>query len=202
MTNALAPGFYDVPPGMVATVVTHLEMTQPPAPRPAPDGAQEVTILPSIDAATYRSLFARVGAQDWLWFSRMQMDDVALHAILDHEDVLVATMMVDEQPEALLELNFREPGQCELAFFGVAPVLISTGAGRALMNTAIDLAWQRDITRFHLHTCTLDHPKALSFYRRSGFTPTRQQVEIAPDPRLSGVLPMDAGPHIPLFPES
>lgn len=202
MTGRLAPGFYDVPSGMVATVVTYLEMTQSPSVRPAPDGAPDVVVIPNVDTGTYRSLFSRVGAQDWLWFSRMQMNDAALQAILDHDDVVVATMMVDGQPEALLELDFREIGQCELAFFGVSQALLGTGAGRALMNRAVELAWQQNITRFHVHTCTLDHPQALSFYRRSGFTPVKQQIEIAPDPRLSGILPKDAGPHIPMFPKS
>ena len=199
MNDGLAPGFYDVPPGMVATVVTYLEMTEPPQHRRAPEGPPAVSVLPSVDTSTYRRLFSRVGAQDWLWFSRMQMTDEALQAILDNPDVLVATMMIGEEPEALLELDFREPRQCELAFFGVSPALLGQGAGRALMNAAIELAWQRDIIRFHLHTCTLDHPQALSFYRRSGFTPIKQQIEIAPDPRLSGVLSKDAGPHIPVF---
>lgn len=200
MTESLAPGFYDVPQGMVATVVTYLEMTQPPVIRPTPDGVPEVSVLPSVDVVIYRKLFARVGAQDWLWFSRMQMSDDPLGDILNHEDVVVATMMVEGQPEALLELDFRDAGQCELAFFGVSPVLLGQGAGRALMNKAIELAWDRNITRFHVHTCTLDHPQALTFYRRSGFDPIKQQIEIAPDPRLTGVLPNNAGPHIPMFP--
>lgn len=200
MTESLAPGFYDVPQGMVATVVTYLEMTQPPVIRPTPDGVPEVSVLPSVDVVIYRKLFARVGAQDWLWFSRMQMSDDALGDILNHEDVVVATMMVEGQPEALLELDFRDAGQCELAFFGVSPVLLDQGAGRALMNKAIELAWDRNITRFHVHTCTLDHPQALTFYRRSGFDPIKQQIEIAPDPRLTGVLPNNAGPHVPMFP--
>ncbi len=200
MTESLAPGFYDVPQGMVATVVTYLEMTQPPVIRPTPDGVPEVSVLPSVDATTYRRLFSRVGAQDWLWFSRMQMSDAALSDILDHKDVVVATMLAEGEPEALLELDFRDAGQCELAFFGVSPVLLGQGAGRALMNKAIELAWDRNITRFHVHTCTLDHPQALSFYRRSGFDPIKQQIEIAPDPRLTGVLPNNAGPHIPMFP--
>ncbi len=200
MTECLAPGFYDVPQGMVATVVTYLEMTQPPVIRPTPDGVPEVSVLPSVDATTYRRLFSRVGAQDWLWFSRMQMSDAALSDILDHKDVVVATMLAEGEPEALLELDFRDAGQCELAFFGVSPVLLGQGAGRALMNKAIELAWDRNITRFHVHTCTLDHPQALSFYRRSGFDPIKQQIEIAPDPRLTGVLPNNAGPHIPMFP--
>ena len=82
---------------------------------------------------------------------------------------------------------------------GWPPSVIGTGAGRMLMNHAIRLAWARPISRFHVHTCTLDHPAALSFYRRSGFAPVRQQIEIAHDPRLTGTLPREAGPHIPVF---
>jgi GNAT superfamily N-acetyltransferase len=196
----LAPGFHPVPRGMVATVVTYLEMTAPAPPRTAPD-------LPGIgfapldpDLTVYRDLFARVGAQDWLWFSRMQMPDDDLAAILAHDDVTLHTLLRDGHPEALLELDFRETGACELAFFGVSPALMGTGAGRVLMNHALRLAWARDIARFHVHTCTMDHPGALDFYRRSGFSPVRQEVEIAPDPRLTGVLPETAGPHVPIFP--
>jgi hypothetical protein len=48
-----------------------------------------------------------------------------------------------------------------------------------------------------VHTCTLDHPAALGFYRRHGFVPTKRTIETFPDPRLLGVLPADAAPHIP-----
>ncbi len=196
----LEPGFHPVPRGMVATVVTYLEMTTPAPDRPAPD-LDGIRFAPlEADVATYRDLFARVGAQDWLWFSRMQMADDDLAAILNDPDVTLHTLLKDGTPEALLELDFREDGACELAFFGVTPALLGTGAGRLLMNHATRLAWQRLITRFHVHTCTLDHPGALGFYRRSGFTPIRQEVEIAPDPRLTGVLPKDAGSHVPIFP--
>lgn len=196
----LAPGFYDVPAGNVATVVTHLEMTARPLPRPVPatDGL-EFTPLDR-DPDGYRELFRRVGAEDWLWFSRLRMNDTELSSILSDDNVHLYTLSRNGSAEALLELDFRVNGECELAFFGVTPALIGTGAGRLLMDHAIRLAWARPIQRFHVHTCTLDHPAALAFYRRSGFTPIRQQIEIAPDPRLTGVLPDNAGPHIPIFP--
>ena len=73
------------------------------------------------------------------------------------------------------------------------------GLGRALMTRAIEEAWARPIARFWVHTCTLDSPAALGFYRRSGFTPVFQQIEIAPDPRLTGILPRNAASHIPVF---
>lgn len=196
----LSEGFHDVPAGCVAAVVTHLEMRAPPAPRPVPDlpGVQFCKLdAPQTD--WYRALYARVGARDWLWFSRLALDDAALAAILADRGVELFTLRRDGQDLALLELDFRQPGECELAFFGVTPDLIGTGAGRLLMARAIDMAWARPIARFHVHTCTLDHPAALRFYIRSGFTPIRRQVEVAPDPRLSGTLPRDAGPHCPII---
>jgi hypothetical protein len=50
-----------------------------------------------------------------------------------------------------------------------------------------------------VHTCTLDHPAALGFYRRNGFTPFARAIESFADPRLLGVLPADCAPQIPLI---
>lgn len=196
----LSDGFHDVPLGKLATVVTHLEMRAPAArrPVPAPKGLQLRRITaPTVD--WYRDLFTRVGGHDWLWFSRLNMARDTLAALLADPHVEIHALEQDGKAEALLELDFRQPGECELAFFGVTSELIGSGAGRYLMNQAIDLAWAHPISRFHVHTCTLDHPGALGFYRRSGFAPIRQQIEIAPDPRVDGALPDTAGPHVPIF---
>jgi hypothetical protein len=67
------------------------------------------------------------------------------------------------------------------------------------MNEAVTRAWARPITRFWVHTCTHDHPGALAFYVRSGFTPYQRMVEVHDDPRLQGLLPEAAAPHIPLI---
>ena len=198
--GVLDNGFYDVPPGRLATVVTHLEMRTPAPlrPRAAPDG---VTLerIKTPDVAWYRDLFNRVGAQDWLWFSRLKLSDAALAAEIGDPLVEICALVRDGRAEGLLELDFRQHGECELAFFGVTDALIGSGAGRFLMNKAITQAWAQPIRRFHVHTCTLDHPAAVSFYIRSGFTPIRQQIEIDDDPRVTGSFPRDAGAHIPIF---
>lgn len=196
----LAHGFHDVPPGAVATVVTHLEMRDKPALRElaVPDG---ITLdrITAPDADWYRDLYRRVGALDWLWFSRLIMNQSDLETILHDPNVDIFAIQQNGQAEGLLELDFRIPGECELAFFGLTSHMIGQGLGRFLMNAAISYAWDKPISRFHVHTCTLDHPSALGFYRRSGFTPIRQQIEVAADPRLSGVIPRDAGSHIPII---
>ena len=73
------------------------------------------------------------------------------------------------------------------------------GAGRALMNLAIEKAWARPIRRFWVHTCTLDHHAALGFYQRSGFTPYARRVEVADDPRVTGLVPRSFAPHLPII---
>jgi hypothetical protein len=66
-----------------------------------------------------------------------------------------------------------------------------------MLSQAIARAWARPIARLWVHTCTLDHPSALRLYIRHGFVPFRAEVEIADDPRASGLLPADAAPAIP-----
>lgn len=195
----LASGTYDIAPGKVAMVVTHLEMTEPAKQRPVPE--PEGVTLEKIDASVgwYRDIYSRVGGLEWLWFARIGMRDEELSGILNDPKVEVYALIKDGVAEGLLELDYRIKGECELAYFGVTSVLLGSGAGRYLMNTAIRLAWEKPIDRFHVHTCTLDHPEALGFYRRSGFTPYRQQIEIEEDPRLAGNLPMDAGPRVPIL---
>lgn len=195
----IADGLHDLPPGKIAAVVTHLEMRAPAPTRPVP--APEGVTLKHVAAPEldwYRDLFRRVGG-DWLWFSRLGLDDAELGAILNSPDVEVFALVREGRAEGLMELDFRVKGACELAFFGLTGALIGTGAGRFLMNAAIERAWARPISLFHVHTCTNDSPAALGFYRRSGFTPVRQQVEVADDPRLIGDLPRDAAPHLPLI---
>src|SRR3546814_19000221 len=65
------------------------------------------------------------------------------------------------------------------------------------MAHALALAWRKGVARVWVHTCTLDHPAALGFYRASGFTPIRRTIETFADPRALGVLPRDAASQIP-----
>jgi GNAT superfamily N-acetyltransferase len=199
--SVLPLGYSFVPPGQIANVVTCLEMLERPASRqgkPFPSGVS-LSQLDRSDPAIYRALYRKIG-EDWLWYSRLVMSDDALRAILDDPRVVILTLRKDEEDIGLLELDFREDGVCELVFFGLVAAAIGQGLGRALMDAALERAWSQPISRFWLHTCTFDHPAALGFYIRSGFRPYAFQVEVRPDPRLSGHLPRHAAPHVPLIP--
>jgi GNAT superfamily N-acetyltransferase len=194
----LPDGYSDIPAGKIAAVVTHLEMLALPAFPPDPPGAWTLRRVAQPALDWYRDLHARVGA-DWLWFSRLRMSDAELAAAIRVDGVEIYALDHEGRDEGLLELDFREAGNCEIVFFGVTARLVGSGAGRVLMNRALARAWSQPITRLWLHTCTFDHPRALSFYQRSGFRPFRRQIEIADDPRLDGTLPRNAASHVPMI---
>lgn len=195
----LPDGYSDVPAGKMASVVTCLEMLAPPPARAERDAAPWQLRRERVpEAHWYRELYARVGTE-WLWFSRLRMPVAELEAVIRHPDVEVYALAAGGRDEGLLELDFREPGECELAFFGLSGSLLGQGAGRWLMNRALARAWARPIRRLWVHTCTIDHPGALAFYLRSGFRAYARRVEVADDPRLSGLAPRDAAPHVPII---
>jgi len=190
---------YDaVPDGELAAVVTYLEMARP-AEQPVPPSPLSLKRIEVPEPEHYRELFRLIGAP-WLWFSRLIIDDAHLAGIIQHPMVELYTVVDESGGDAgMLELDFREPGECELAFIGLVPELSGKGHGRWLLAEAVRLAWREGVDRLHVHTCSLDHPAALSAYRRAGFTAYKRAIERFPDPRLSGVLPKDCAPQIPLL---
>jgi GNAT superfamily N-acetyltransferase len=191
-------GYTDLPPGKIATIVTFLEMRKRPKLRRVarPEGCSLIRLTGDLDR--YRTLFRRVGAS-WLWFSRLALPDGTLAEIIGDAQVEAYALSDGAADIGLLELDFRPTGECELAFFGLVPEAIGRGAGRFLMNEAVRRAFRKPIGRFFVHTCSLDHPAALPFYLRSGFTPLKRAIEVADDPRLTGRLPLDAAPQVPVI---
>jgi len=189
-----------IPDGHIAAVVTSLEMTERPPLRPMPAGELRLERWEAPALEKYRLLYRRVG-EPWLWFSRLVMADDELAAIIHHPDVMIWAVSDRRGIEVgILELDFREAGQCELAFFGLIPALNGKGHGRWLMAMALQAAWARKgVERLWVHTCTLDAPGALGFYIKSGFRPYQRQLETFPDPRLTGHLPREAAPQIPII---
>ena len=188
-----------VPPGELATVVTSLEMRARPRPAPMPPARLRLQRWPAPDPEKYRTLFRRVGAP-WLWYSRLVMADERLAAIIHDPGVQVFAAADPQGIEVgLLELDFRQAGQCELSYFALVPELVGRGNGRWLMAETLARAWAPGVSRLWVHTCTLDHPRALPFYMAAGFVPYARTVETFPDPRLTGLLPREAAPQVPLL---
>ena len=184
-----------IPDGQVGAVVTYLEMTERPKPRPLPAAPLRLERWRDPDPAKYRLLFRRVGGR-WLWFSRLAMSDEKLreemaevHAVVDSAGIEVG----------MLELDFRTPGECLIRFLGLVPELAGRGHGQWLFAQTLALAWRPGVGQVRVNTCSLDHPAALPAYLKAGFRAVRRAFETFPDPRLTGLLPADVAPQLPLL---
>ena len=150
--------------------VVYLEMTSPDQRTAAPGWTEPATVLhaerPTV--SFYRYLYDTIGT-DWHWYMRRQLSDEALAAIIHDDAVEVFVLYVRGVPAGYVELDRRVEGEVEIAYFGLIPHYIGRGLGPGLLDWALERAWSYRPRRVWLHTCSLDHPKALAVYRRAGF---------------------------------
>jgi GNAT superfamily N-acetyltransferase len=175
--------------GMLESTVTYLEMcSRPqrplfPAPRPGLSIVQAVRPTVSF----YRYLYNTVGDL-WLWWERRRLRDEQLAAIVQNPKVEVHVLYVEGVPAGYVELDARKPPDVELAYLGLIPEFLGQRLGPYLLDFAIDRAWSSGAERVWLHTCSLDHPKALGVYQMAGFVPYKTEPRREPDPRPAAWL--------------
>jgi GNAT superfamily N-acetyltransferase len=185
---------------MLRQTVTYLEMTVPPAQAAAADAAALGARLNEparLSLAEYRRLQRAVG-EPWLWWERLPLGDQALAAIIHDPRVEIRLLREQGCVSGFSEIDRRDPANVEIAFLGLVPDAIGCGLGRFLLAATLAAAWTGGARRVWLHTCDHDHPRALAFYARAGFGTVRVETLDIPDPRLCGVLPKSAAPHVPL----
>lgn len=158
-------------------VITYLEMTERPDLKPREPGVRPVALLRA-EAPTvsfYRYLYDAVG-RDWIWTDRKALTDAELAAIIGDERVEIFVLHVRGTPAGYFELDRREEGRVDLAYFGIMPEFIGMKLGPWLLGEAIETAWRHAPERLTVNTCTLDHPAALPLYQRMGFRPIGRRI--------------------------
>jgi GNAT superfamily N-acetyltransferase len=173
-----------IPVGQLEVAITHLEMTRPPRLPAPPPPALKLAVLRADDVSVpfYRYLYNTVGGP-WLWYERRQISDHDLAAIIRHPEVEIYVLYVGGEPAGYAELDRRAMPDIELVFFGLMPHFIGRKLGPWLLHWVIDAAWARAPQRLWLHTCSLDHPRAIAHYQRAGFVPFKQERKLIVDPR-------------------
>lgn len=118
--------------------------------------------------AYYRFLYDAVG-RDYHWHSRGRLADDKLASLVQHPANEVHVLHIDGCPAGFAELDRRQPDDVELVQFGLMGEHHGQGLGKYFLQWTIDKVWSNNPQRFWLHTCTLDHPRALPNYRKAGF---------------------------------
>jgi GNAT superfamily N-acetyltransferase len=177
-------------PRRIEIVVTYLEMTAPPPPRVAPQPRHILALLrvPAPSVPFYRYLYNTVG-EPWFWYERRALTDDALAAQIRADGVEISVLYADGEPAGYVEMDYRDAANVLIAYFGLVPHFMGRGLGAFLLAKAVDEAWRRSPRRLWVHTCSLDHPRALALYQKSGFVPYKQETKLIDDPRDLGLIP-------------
>ncbi|MBI5835145.1 MAG: GNAT family N-acetyltransferase [Armatimonadetes bacterium] len=157
--------------------ITYLEQTSPDDLRPKELADPRLTVVEAL-APQWRFnhfLYCLVG-HDWQWFDRLKWSDDEWAAFAESPDLRTLVGYYDGSPAGYIELR-RQGDEVEIASFGLAPRFVGLGLGGAFLTLAVRAAWAWEARRVWLHTCTLDHPRALPNYLARGFRVVRTVTE-------------------------
>lgn len=154
--------------------VWHLEITDPDR---IPGKSERRYSLQRLDAVVpelARFLYLAVGAP-WKWYMRLGWEYRQWQNRLQDSRVQIWIAYDQGAPVGFFELESQAGDSVEICYFGLLPQFIGQGYGKALLEDAIQKAWQLGGKRVWLHTCSLDHPNALANYKNRGFSVFKEE---------------------------
>ncbi|RIK74845.1 MAG: GNAT family N-acetyltransferase [Planctomycetota bacterium] len=159
--------------------IRYLEMTSPGDYRPARAASEPLDFdrvelpLPELN----RFFYVAVGRL-WHWGDRLPWPREKWLAWVDRAELETWVAYCRGTPVGYFELERQPEANVEVAYFGLLPDFTGRGFGGALLNRAIERAWEDGTRRVWLHTCTLDHPAALANYLARGFRQFDETTEM------------------------
>ena len=156
---------------------TYLQMVSPDDLKPAMLADDRIRIEQAIKCppSFFRYLYSEVG-RNYYWVDRLNWTDEQIRAYLSQPSVTVWVLNCAGAPGGYFELRQHEDDSVEIAYFGLLADFIGRGLGKYLLTIAVKQAWERTTNRIWVHTCTLDHPAALSNYLQRGFKQFQQET--------------------------
>lgn len=167
--------------------ITYLEMTRPEDAVPfVRERRLEVRRAEIPCPELNRWLYLAVGSA-WWWHARLEWDRERWLAWLDRPELETWIGYARGTPAGYFELEAQPGGDVELVYFGLLPAFIGHGLGAELLAAAVARAWEVATRRVWVHTCSLDHPRALANYQARGFRiyDVQKKLERLPERRPS-----------------
>ncbi|MCP4448588.1 MAG: GNAT family N-acetyltransferase [Myxococcales bacterium] len=136
----------------------------------------ETSVVRSHDLSPelYRRLYNDVGTR-WLWYERSELNDKDLSQLIGDPAVSIYTLMHKGEVAGFTELRHTADEGIQILYFGLMPTHIGLGLGRYFLDWIVRTTFVDEPQRLWVHTCSLDHPSALTTYEQAGFTTYRRE---------------------------
>jgi GNAT superfamily N-acetyltransferase len=162
---------------MNAPVITYyLEMAAPQDLRATYSNNPELRIIQAqVPCPPFnRFLYEAVG-KEWSWTDKLHWSEQQWSDYVCRPELQTWVAYLSGTPAGYFELE-KQSESVEIAYLGLLPQFIGQGVGGPLLTHAIEQAWKMQAQRVWVHTCTLDHPSALSNYQARGFRVFKQET--------------------------
>ncbi|MFT6407149.1 MAG: ribosomal protein S18 acetylase RimI-like enzyme [Arenicella sp.] len=121
-------------------------------------------------------LYTLIGGS-WQWTDKLALSDDEWRQYVENPQLRTWVGYVKGAIAGYFELHADAHGNTEIIYFGLAENFIGKGLGSYFLSKAIKSAWAMpNTTRVWVHTCSLDHPAALSNYQRRGFKVYKTEI--------------------------
>ena len=105
------------------------------------------------------------------WIDRLIWSDEKWMTYISNRNLETYVISKCDELVGFFELLYNpELKETEISYFGLLEEYIGKGIGGFALSSAIRKAFEKNINRVWLHTCTLDHPNALKNYIARGMT--------------------------------
>ena len=103
------------------------------------------------------------------WIDRLIWSDEKWMTYISNRNLETYVISKYDELVGFFELLYNpELKETEISYFGLLEEYIGKGIGGFALSSAIRKAFEKNINRLWLHTCTLDHPNALKNYIARG----------------------------------
>lgn len=160
---------------------TCMEMLSPAELKPSRADPVRLTVrrLSPAEFELGRRLYQDVGT-DYLWIDRLVWSDAEWQDWYRRPGTELWIGESAGEAVGYFELDARDNGSTELAYFGLLPSAIGRGLGGLLLTAAVRQAWATGAQRVWVHTSSRDHAGALPNYLARGFRIYHTETKLAP----------------------
>ena len=111
------------------------------------------------------------------WVDRLIWNDKAWNDYLNKNEVNTYVLKHAQDLIGYFEQIYsKDESNCEIAYFGILEEFFGKGYGGYLLSEAIKFGFNLNAKRVWVHTCSLDHPNAISNYRSRGMKVFKSEI--------------------------
>jgi GNAT superfamily N-acetyltransferase len=171
---------------LISSTISYLEMKNPAELREkqAPRDGLDVVPITLPQPELNRFFYCTVGG-DWYWINRLDWTYSQWSNYVNRPELQTWIVTVDRVPAGYFELELQPGDDLEIVYFGLLPAYVEQGIGGWALSEAVKRAWATGAKRVWMHTCTLDHPRALANYLARGFRKFKEETSVEDLPEKS-----------------